>query len=376
MSKVHIALVGGQPIPVYLGIMEDEECEKVLLIHSYSSLKEAQTIQKYCGKKCSFIEYAPTDIEAIKKATDEIRKAMDEDEVTLNVTSGTKPWSLIFYQAFSNHTSVRIIYIDQLNRWYNLKSEESKLLNIDIFKRFELYENPLKRYRTLDYFSETDYKAIGYIETVRNKHIGAFTDLTNRDKDEYNKEEGEIISKNGSIMRWNWNEGWVNFEMINYNGFPLKPIRIELDHAKEVVLNTAWFELKTALELRNNPNVKDIYIGCEFLLKDEKAKNEIDVIADFGSRLIFIECKTMISEITAIDKFRSAMRNFSGTSSTGVFVTNDRVSKGTRYERYMATMEKCKDNDIITFNFGLWNKKEDSSLNSIINEAITKINKR
>ncbi len=376
MSKIHITLVGGQPIPVYLGITEDKECEKVFLIHSSSSLKEAQTIQRYCGKRCSFIEYVPTDIEAIRNATDEIRKETDGDEVTLNVTSGTKPWSLIFYQSFSNHPSVRIVYIDQLNRWYNLKSGETKQLNIDIFKRFELYGNPLKKYRTIDSYTESDFKSIRNIEIARSKHVGAFTDLTNREKEEYDTDEGEITSKNGSIMRWNWSEGWVDFEMINYGGFLSKPIHIELDHAKDIVLNTAWFELKTALELRKNPNVKDIYISCEFLLKDEKAKNEIDVIADFGTRLIFVECKTMINEITAIDKFRSAMRNFSGTSSTGVFVSNDRVTKGTRYERYIATMEKCKDNDIITFNFGFWNGKEDSSLNTIINEAITKINKR
>jgi hypothetical protein len=84
----------------------------------------------------------------------------------------------------------------------------------------------------------------------------------------------------------------------------------------------------------------------------------------------------MKKEITAIDKFRSAMRNFSGTSSTGLFVTNDRAVNGYRHELYQASMEKCKDNDILTFNFGFWDKSNNTSLNAIIDNRIVKTNKR
>lgn len=379
MSKIHITLVGGQPAPVYLGIVNDEECEEVILVHSISSLKEAKIIEKSCNKKCSFIECSPTDIYKIKEIAEAVCKKAEGCEVTLNITSGTKPWSLIFYQTFANNPSIQYIYIDQLNNWYDLKSGETKELSIDIFKRFELYGNPLKKYITLDCFSESDRQAIRLIEKARQINIRAFTELTNTNnkEEEFQANEGEVFSSNGSRMKWNWSEGHIEFDLVKSYDLTLsQSISIEMDHAKELILNTAWFELKTALELRKNPEIKELYLNCEFLSKEEKAKNEIDIIADCGTRLLFVECKTMISEITAIDKFRSAMRNFSGTSSTGIFVTNDKVFNGVRYERYMAAMEKCKDNDIVTFNFGFWNKKENQSLNSIINQAITQINKR
>lgn len=378
MSKIHITLVGGQPIPVYLGIINDADCEEVIFIHSDLSLKEAQTIQKYCNKHCSLVLCSPTDLVEIRITAERIRHKLDGADVTLNITSGTKPWSLIFYQIFSDYPSVQYIYIDQLNNCYDLKSGLVQTLSLDVFKRFELYGTPLKRYLTLDYFTESDFNAVKDIEAVRKINIGAFTDLTNRDANEYNTIEGELFARNLSHMIWNWSEGWVEFEIINYLGIPSKPVRIEAAHIKELTLNTSWFELKTAIELSKVPNVKNIYLNCEFLSKDEKAKNEIDIIADFGTRLVFVECKTMINEITDIDKFRSAMRNFSGTSSTGLFVTNDKVGNNNvkRYGRYMAAMEKCKDNDILTFNFGFWNKKEETSLNAIVNRAITKINKR
>jgi hypothetical protein len=84
----------------------------------------------------------------------------------------------------------------------------------------------------------------------------------------------------------------------------------------------------------------------------------------------------MIQDVTAIDKFRSAMRNFSGTSSIGVFVTNDSAKSGNKYSRYKNAMEKCRDNYILTFNFSMWDKNPNSSLNSIINKSLKQINKR
>ena len=132
-------------------------------------------------------------------------------------------------------------------------------------------------------------------------------------------------------MKWNWDEGYVEFQMTNRYGRYVNSIEVVCEHVREVVLHNAWFELKTALELKKHTNVKGIYLNCEFLTKEKDPKNEIDIIADFGYRLLFVECKTMVHDVTDIDKFRSAMRNFSGTSSIGVFVTNDMAKTGNRY---------------------------------------------
>ena len=85
----------------------------------------------------------------------------------------------------------------------------------------------------------------------------------------------------------------------------------------------------------------------------------------------------MVFNVTDIDKFRSALRNFSGTSSFGLFVTHDRPNNKTR-EKYNHALEKCKDNDIQTFNYSLRHDdpKNNPSLNDIINELLHRQNKR
>lgn len=375
MKKIHISLVGGQPIPVFLGIGCDD-FDEIILIHSVDSIDEAKTIEKSCKKKCTLLQCSPNNITEIKRVAEELFASAIGKRVVLNITSGTKLWSVIFSQTFLRHESADVIFIDQLNNVYNLRSGENTQLCIDIFTRFELYGTPLLNYSRFEEYTLADTLAIPSIERARYTNIADFNELTNQGFDRYDAIEGSICAKYGSVMSWNWDEGYVEFQMVNsYRGYN-KTIEVNCDHIKDIVLHNAWFELKTALELKKNPNIKSIYLNCEFLTKEKDPKNEIDIIADLGHRLLFVECKTMILDVTAIDKFRSAMRNFSGTSSIGVFVTNDSAKSGNKYNRYKNAMEKCRDNYILTFNFSMWDKNPNSSLNSIINKSLKQINKR
>ena len=109
-----------------------------------------------------------------------------------------------------------------------------------------------------------------------------------------------------------------------------------------------------------------------FESKVGRTKNEIDIIADTDERLVFVECKTMIYDTTDIDKFKSALRNFSGTSTLGVLVTNDDVKKEKRKIHYEHVVEKCDNNHILTFNFSQYEHDNNHtlSLNSMINSKL------
>ena len=118
-------------------------------------------------------------------------------------------------------------------------------------------------------------------------------------------------------------------------------------------------------------------LNCKFVDQEGITKNEIDVIAEIGNRLLFVECKTMIHNATDIDKFRSAVRNFSGTSSMLLFVTNDEIKDSNRLV-YNHAIEKCRDNQIESFNFAYWKDHilKAPSINDIINQNINQQNKR
>lgn len=70
-------------------------------------------------------------------------------------------------------------------------------------------------------------------------------------------------------------------------------------------------------------------------------KNEVDVIVNTGQKLLFVECKTKITNITDIDKFASVVRNYGGDGSKSLFVT--------MFEMNEQQKEKCNDNKIANY---------------------------
>ena len=122
--KIHITLVGGQPVPVYLGLKELQP-EKIIYICSKSSRKEANTISShYENISHEFIELDPVDITEIEAKAKSLYELYINDDVSINLSSGTKPWSLLFYICFENHKSVDYIYIDQNNYLNNIRTKE------------------------------------------------------------------------------------------------------------------------------------------------------------------------------------------------------------------------------------------------------------
>ena len=377
MKKIHIALVGGQPIPVYLGIKDDGQANTVVLVCSPQSRVEAERIRAQFPKRnVVMMECHPTDLEQVERLAEALREEYCGDEVTVNLTSGTKLWTLAFFRVFSNHNDTRFIYVDQTNLMVDIMSKESHQCDIDKQTRFELYGTPLTDFYSINEYTDEDKYVMKEIEKIRKINKKAFTKMTNGVTKEILKDENEKSDlESGSSIEWDYVTKWARITLLGLRDMVTKELQSE--HLFEILFNAGWFELKTALEFKRIPNVKDIWMNCKFTDSDGNAKNEIDVIVDLGTRLLFVECKTMVYDVTDIDKFRSALRNFSGTSSTGIFVTYEKPNENTQ-ERYQHAMEKCIDNDIQTFNFSLW--KQDSahlpSLSQIVEDVLLKQNKR
>ena len=87
--------------------------------------------------------------------------------------------------------------------------------------------------------------------------------------------------------------------------------------------------------------MKELRLNCIFPDKNNSPKNEIDIIADIGSKLLFVECKTQVKNDTDVDKFKSAVSNYGGIGSKALLVTDVPIKS--------KTSEKCIDNNIMTF---------------------------
>lgn len=377
MRKVHITLVGGQPAPVYLGIKDDGQANTVVLVCSPQSRVEAERIKAQFPKRQIIVkECHPVLLQDIEELAIALYEEFSGCETVVNLTSGTKLWSLTFFRVFQQSVHSHFVYIDQNNCITDILTKDSHIGTINTLKRFELYGTPLTSYRLLEEYDENDLRVATEIECIRKKNRYDFLQLTA--KNDLFEQETRITRKteNGSLLDISLDEKWA---MIQLCTFGKKFVKKEFccQHLPELLFNYGWFELKTANELRKNERIGNIWLNCKFADSEGKPKNEIDIIAELENRLLFVECKTMIHDTTDIDKFSSALRNFSGTSSTGIFVTNDMPTDKSR-SRYEHAMEKCKDNNIMTFNFSKWKNDpcEYPSLNTIINERLKFQNKR
>lgn len=376
MRKVHITLVGGQPIPIYIGIKDDGQVNTVVLVCSMQSRDEANRISSQFPKRTVIIkECSPIDLDEIENLATQVSEEYSGYEKTINLTSGTKLWSLTFFRIFSQQDHVRFIYVDQTNVITNILSKQTHLGKIDTFKRFELYGTPLTSFHCIEDYSDEDMGVLKDIEYLRNKNRREFWKLTDLQKLNEDQDSDVIETDNGSSLEYCISERWA--KVILRTGTKFCEKQLECEHLFDILFNNGWFELKTAKELRQNEQINNIWLNCEFTDTEGSPKNEIDIIAELGNRLLFVECKTMIHDSTDIDKFHSALRNFSGTSSAGIFVTNDKPNESSR-SRFEHAMEKCKDNGILTFNFSLWKENPVGilPLKTLINNQIQTQNKR
>ena len=104
-KKVHITLVGGQPAPVFQGIKYSNP-NKIIYICSEESKKEIENIQNTLNqiKEDSLLDYSEieekvvsvenvTEIETIIK---DILEQENGNEISMNLSSGVKVWSMLF----------------------------------------------------------------------------------------------------------------------------------------------------------------------------------------------------------------------------------------------------------------------------------------
>lgn len=360
--KIHIALVGGQPAPVYNGIVATQP-DKVVFIYSAESLKVVEAVKKEIN--VAIDEQNTLDTTNPQKILDRatsLAERYKDDEVTLNISSGLKSWSHLFGRVFDSLPNATVVYMDQNNILWDyrtMKSQSDFVFNMDA--QFRLQGNELTHFTPFADYTDEDKKCFDKVVAARNYNTGKFNKLTT------------LLSNEWDNMLQNQKHGCFNISSTEYAEWE-KPdfVRIVLSkkagvnefeitspHAVSIAFNSGWFEYKVARMLSHWRYAKEIRLNCKFPDKKSHSvkfpKNEIDIIVNTGTKLLFVECKTKIKSSIDIDKFRTAVKNYGGLGSKALFVTDiamDDLQK-----------EKCRESDIIMFSlqdktFGL-NKEQE-----------------
>lgn len=386
MRKVHIALVGGQPAPVYYGIQGDNP-DIVELVYSDQTEKMAKNIMSAIPDM-NFVQSEPLDpIDPVKirARAGSLLEKYSQDEVTFNITGGAKAWSHLFAVTFTRHPNCRFILVDQNNNLWDYRVDEAlPVVRIGIKEHLALYGNPLDSYSTLSQYTKEDREAAEAIERIRNFSPDHFRELLavldkkkERELRSRSKTSG-IFTLEGTLSFVKW---WKNLP----GGKQRVQIQLENPAARgktdsidvvspnaiSLAFNSGWFEFKVADILSRWHKAEEIFLNCHFKTKDTGSKddkNEVDVIVKAQNRILFVECKTGLSKITDIDKFKNVVKTYGGTACHGIFITYEPVNT--------TALEKCRDSKLLqpfSINMKLGIPTEEA-LYMLLDEAIQQIN--
>ena len=109
MSNIHVCLVSGQPIPNLIPLkMEGLTPHKVILLVSPDMAVQPDRIEKVIKSWKVAVErhpIAPYDLESARKTCLDILATIEDNDVTLNVTGGTKIMALAAFEVFREDES-------------------------------------------------------------------------------------------------------------------------------------------------------------------------------------------------------------------------------------------------------------------------------
>lgn len=358
---LHIALVGGQPMPLYLAIV-DSKAEKFMLIHSsttaVSARKLSTDISGKMGLPVELLEFDPLDFFAAKDRFEKLLEEYADWRIEANISGGTKPWSTAMTVLSERYANVELIYVDQNSRVYNYRTAECKEVDLlEIEDIFQYNQTEVKTHTSLADYTQEDLELLPRIKEIRKNYPVAFNKVTIPNKSNRgkftNKEDSYIDPESGSEIIWDKKHlkggDTVQYVKLTFGGKAGRSEEFISPHAFDMVTSSGWFEYEVATILKKWPSCKDVWLNVIFPYSNKSPKNEIDIIVGIGTKLLFVECKIQVFDRTDIDKFSAAVKNYGGSGAKAIFIT----------QQYMGepAEEKCRTNGIACFSFNDENKK-------------------
>ena len=357
MAHIHITLVGGQPTPVYQGVVLSQP-DKIILICSKETKSDAEIITNKL-KELHFYnvttEIYPIDEPQVVRQKLEVLLSIfdfsEKDSISMNLSSGVKLWSLICLDICPRANS-HAYCLSQNGKVLNIigQSPKSKV-EFDMFTQFVLLGNGLSSYSIFSDYCEQEkenheilkqlYKNSTFQKLLKLLKLKVSSEAPqSKDLQNWLKSDRFVEMENDEekYIEWHAKEKVFSISLGNQNN---QYYEIKGEYASQMLLNTAWFEYEVAEKMAEIYGAQNVYMNCRFLSQEEKDKNEVDVIVNTGQKLLFVECKTQIFKPTDIDKFHSVVQNYGGTGSKSLFITMHQMNA--------IQQEKCNDNQIATF---------------------------
>ena len=379
MRKVHITLIGGQPAPVYNTIAALSP-DYIVYIYSDSTRQQLNNIKSIITTGNEELKFDPTDVHRIKAETEQLAQRFSGDEVTVNISGGLKSWAYWFGIIFTGCPNASIVYIDQNNILWNYRTMEGiHIADLDILTLFRLHSNPIENNYT-DYkdYTTADNCVLPNIEEIRCFDFQQFNTLTTVLTKENalkvrNDREGyfENPAQPETFIEWKkGNDEDINGEVtisIKKKNGKAKRWTLSSPHIIDLIFNAGWFEYKVATMISQWSKAKEIFLNCRFPLRKGVDKNEVDILVNTGTKVLFVECKTQIANTVDVDKFANVIKKYGGSGSKGLFVTDAPMNE--------VAIKKCEESGILGFSLqGVKLFSPEKALMMLLDSEIGRIN--
>lgn len=354
-----IAFVGGQLLPVFIGIKEFVPDNIYFIVSHESKGKISQLKNQLIGKQYSIIVCDPFEFGSIKTSCLNILNNLKStDTVQFNLTGGTKIMVLAA-QSLIQERNLTGFYINQNSTKLYLPSYiiEKVKCHISIQEFLEISGHKLSKYKTINDFNSDDFNTIDTIDTFSLLNQSMILQINSKVRKTYDKLNK--IPTSGSIeitksTKLNWSAKSIDIIQNGINIFHIHSLNV-----RNLFFHASWWELIVAKVISQWPKAKELLLQCELPFKTDThtTKNEIDVLVNLGDKLIFIECKSGMVKQEDINKMRIVKDTYGGVISKSVLVCRFKPSNN--------IIEKCNELDIDVF-FLLDNKRATHKLNSLI----------
>lgn len=346
--KHQIVLLGGQLLPVYIGIKERKP-EVVHILYTKETVRlKTRLVKQFNGIKIFDYQTDPYDYDSIQETVTNIVCNNENADFELNLTSGTKLMALASQQVFMTLDCFSF-YIDQKQNIIDLSDGTKSIINSSISTKTFLSLSNHNTYTssTLKSFNKTELELANSIfELRKNKSgIGKLFKLFRSMKVD---SESKIFSFSNSDYDVYWSG----------NVLSVKASRFNLDsqgkNSFKILTTGLWWELIIGMAVKDWKSAKEILMSLA--IKSNRNvkmdKNEIDILINTGKNIFFIECKSGNVTQSDLNKIKTVSKLYGGLSSKSILVSF--------FKPKDHLLEKCQDLGINVFYLKDFNNNNDN----------------
>lgn len=368
--KHQITFVGGQLLPIYVGIKEFSP-DKIHFIVSEESkdkiglLKPIFNDKSFSEKKCN-----PFDFVSIKSTLERILEKTDSsDEIEFNLTGGTKVMVLAA-QSLMQERNIKGFYINLDNTFLQLPTYEIKKIASEITTKefLEMTGHKISHSKVLSDFTNEDYKTVSAIENFSMSYDRLLLQINSKIRKSYDKQSkiptfGKLEVNTNSKLNLSWTGNKITVTLQER-----EILKIDSPNSRTLFFNAGWWELAVAKIISQWTKAKELLIQCELPFKTDEntTKNEIDILVNIGGKLIFVECKSGNVKQEDVNKMRIIKDTYGGVISKSLLVC--------RFMPSTTIIEKCKELNIEVF-FSFVGKNQINPLAKLI-DTLNKLEKK